>query len=250
VLLGVGALQAVGAALGSLARLWVVGGSFLPYLRAALRPEVVGLPGPTAAGTLELRGGVAGYDPQRPVLRGVDLHIQPGSRWLVEGESGAGKSTLLRVLAGLMPLQGGQLRYAGWDQAALSRAQWRSLVALTPQSHDNHIFSDSLAFNLLMGRAWPPDPEDLDQAKALCQAVGLGPMLERMPSGLNQLVGEGGWQLSQGEQSRVVLLRALLQDSQVLVLDESFAALDPETLGQCMGALWERPGTLVVVAHP
>ena len=71
-----------------------------------------------------------------------------------------------------------------------------------------------------------------------------------MPSGLHQVVGDSGWQLSHGERSRVFLARALLQDAEVLVLDETFGALDPVTVQTCMDAVLKRARTLIVVAHP
>jgi ABC-type transport system involved in cytochrome bd biosynthesis fused ATPase/permease subunit len=71
-----------------------------------------------------------------------------------------------------------------------------------------------------------------------------------MPAGLFQQVGETGWQLSYGERSRVFLARALLQGADVVILDESFGALDPETLHQAMDCVRGRAETLVVTAHP
>jgi len=65
-----------------------------------------------------------------------------------------------------------------------------------------------------------------------------------------QTIGETGWQLSHGERSRIFLARALLQDAQLTVLDESFAALDPETLQKCLNCALRRARTLVVIAHP
>ena len=74
--------------------------------------------------------------------------------------------------------------------------------------------------------------------------------IERMPAGLLQLVGETGWQLSHGERSRLFIARALLSGADLLVLDESFAALDPATLRGALGLVLERAGTLIVIAHP
>jgi ATP-binding cassette subfamily B protein len=65
-----------------------------------------------------------------------------------------------------------------------------------------------------------------------------------------QMVGEGGWQLSHGECSRIFLARALLQNADVTILDESFAALDPENLKIALGCALERAETLLVIAHP
>ncbi len=108
----------------------------------------------------------------------------------------------------------------------------------------------TFAFNLLMGRRWPPTAADLREAEALCRELGLGELLERMPAGLHQMVGDTGWQLSGGERSRLYLARALLQDADLVVLDESFAALDPESLRQALATTLERAPTLLVVAHP
>jgi ATP-binding cassette subfamily B protein len=110
--------------------------------------------------------------------------------------------------------------------------------------------TESFAFNLLMSRAWPPRPEDLVEARAVCQELGLGPLLERMPGGMWQMVGETGWQLSHGEQSRLFIARALLQHSDVVILDESLAALDPENMASTLRCLRARAPSLVVVAHP
>jgi ABC-type bacteriocin/lantibiotic exporter with double-glycine peptidase domain len=101
-----------------------------------------------------------------------------------------------------------------------------------------------------MGRGWPPEPSDLAEAREICDALGLGPLVRRMPSGIHQIVGETGWQLSHGERSRVFLARALLQGASALVLDESFGALDPDTLHACMRQVRERAPTLIVIAHP
>ena len=112
------------------------------------------------------------------------------------------------------------------------------------------MFTGSLAYNLLMGSRWPADEEDIDEAEALCHELGLGPLLERMPAGMQTIVGDTGWQLSHGERSRVYLGRALLQPSELVILDESFASLDPETLRVCMRAVLARAPTLVAIAHP
>jgi ABC-type transport system involved in cytochrome bd biosynthesis fused ATPase/permease subunit len=101
-----------------------------------------------------------------------------------------------------------------------------------------------------MGRRWPALPEDLQEAEALCRELGLGPLLDRMPAGLLQMVGETGWQLSHGERSRLYMARALLEDADLVVVDENLAALDPETLRQSLRCLLDRASSLLVIAHP
>ena len=119
-----------------------------------------------------------------------------------------------------------------------------------PQFHENYVLTGTMAFNLLMGAGWPPEAKDMAECTALCHELGLDAVLERMPSGLQQTVGESGWQLSHGERSRLYVARALLQHAELVVLDESFAALDPPTLAQCLRFAMDEAPTLAVVAHP
>jgi ABC-type transport system involved in cytochrome bd biosynthesis fused ATPase/permease subunit len=143
------------------------------------------------------------------VLRGVDLTIHHGDRILLEGSSGGGKSTLAALLVGLRKPESGLLLLNGLDRPTLGD-NWQRLATEAPQFHENHILSGTLGFNLLMGRNWPASDEELLAARELCIELGLGPLLERMPAGMMQMVGETGWQLSHGERSRIFLARALL----------------------------------------
>jgi ATP-binding cassette subfamily B protein len=184
-----------------------------------------------------------------PVLRGASLAIRRGDRILLEGPSGGGKSTLAALLTGLQVPDSGLLLMQGLDRSTLGRS-WHELVTSAPQFHENHILGGTLGFNLLMGRNWPASEAELEEARELCMELGLGPLLERMPSGMMQMVGETGWQLSHGERSRIFLARALLQKAPLTILDESFAALDPETLDACLACVLRRAPTLLVIAHP
>jgi ATP-binding cassette subfamily B protein len=184
------------------------------------------------------------------VLSGCDLAVRPGDRVLIQGPSGGGKSTLVSLLTGMRLPSNGLLLARGLDMSCLGEAGWRSRVSASPQFHENHILTETFAFNLLMARAWPPRPEDIEEARTICVELGLGPLLDSMPGGMYQMVGETGWQLSHGEQSRLFIARALLQRSDVVILDESLAALDPENMAQALRCLRARAPSLVVVAHP
>ena len=184
------------------------------------------------------------------VLRGCSLQIKHGDRILLEGTSGGGKSTFASLLAGLRTPESGLLLAGGLDLASIGEESWRRRVVSAPQFHENHVFTGTFGFNLLMGGHWPPRAGDFERAAAVCNELGLGELLERMPSGLLQMVGDMGWQLSHGERSRLYIARALLQDAEVIVLDESFAALDPETLEKSMMCVLRRAPTLLVIAHP
>jgi ATP-binding cassette subfamily B protein len=185
-----------------------------------------------------------------PALAGCTLTVKAGERLLLEGPSGGGKSTLGSVLSGLRIPQSGLLLLEGLDRHSLGLDGWRRRAVAAPQFQENHVLTDTFAFNLLMGREWPPRPGDFEEAEAVCRELGLGEVLDRMPAGLLQMVGESGWQLSHGEKSRLYIARALLQRAELIVLDESFAALDPESLRRALGCVLERARTLLVIAHP
>ena len=112
------------------------------------------------------------------------------------------------------------------------------------------MLTGTLAFNLLMGRRWPPQADDLKDAERVCRHLGLAELLERMPLGLQQIVGESGWQLSHGERSRLFIARALLQNAEVIILDESFGALDAENLQRALEYVLQQAPTLLVIMHP
>ncbi len=185
-----------------------------------------------------------------PVLRHCSGCIRFGDRVLLEGPSGGGKSTFAAALFGLHQPESGMVLLEGLARRTLGATQWRQRVAAAPQFHENHVLTGSLAFNLLMGRRWPARSDEIAEATEVCRALGLGPLLARMPAGLTQMVGETGWQLSHGEKSRIYIARAILQGADLLILDESFGSLDPETLRLSLEAVLSRTKTLLLIAHP
>lgn len=188
-------------------------------------------------------------DRDRLALHPCSFELKAGDRVLIEGPSGGGKSTLATLLGGLRQPTAGTLLLRQLDQGSLGSA-WHRKVTVVPAYNDNYLFFGPLSFNLLLGWDYPPARRDLRAAEQLCEQLDLGRLIASMPGGLEQPVGEVGWQLSHGERSRVFLARALLQRSDILVLDESFAALDPETLRTVMECVLARASTLVVIAHP
>lgn len=270
--LGVGAvvfagssLRTVTSGLVSLLSAAIAWREVAPLFEAAGRRDVPGAPlfamraarSDAAAKTGDARPVVEATDVvfrhegrAEPVLRGVSLRVNRGDRILLEGPSGGGKSTLGAVLSGLREPSSGLLLLHGLDARSVGAEAWRRRVVTAPQFHENHVMTGTMAFNLLLGRRWPADESDLAEAEAVCRELDLGPLLDRMPSGLQQMVGESGWRLSHGEQSRLFMARALLQGAEVVVLDESFAALDPATLKTALECAFRRCPSLLVIAHP
>jgi ATP-binding cassette subfamily B protein len=204
----------------------------------------------TGGALVEMQGVTYRYPGrQAPALREVDLSIERGDRILLQSPSGSGKSTLVSLLNGLRQPASGSLLLDGWSRERLGARRWTRRVATAPQFHENYVFTETFAFNLLMGRRWPPTGQDWKEAEALCRELGLGELLDEMSGGMNQLVGDTGWQLSHGERSRLFLARALLQGGELVLLDESFAALDPENLRKALLTARARARSLLVVGH-
>lgn len=171
----------------------------------------------------------------RPALAEASVDLRPGARVLVMGASGSGKTTLSGLLGGVRAPESGQL-----DSGAV----------LVPQAGDNHLFRASIAFNLMCARPWPPTEQDIKACTPVIDGLLLREVVDRMPMRAWQPIGECGWRLSHGETARVQLGRALLADCPAIILDESFAALDPITLEHILEVLHTRAETLVVVVHP
>jgi ATP-binding cassette subfamily B protein len=188
-------------------------------------------------------------DRGEPVLRSCSLRILSGDRILLEGPSGGGKSTLASVLTGLRTAESGLLLASGLDRQTLGAQGWRRRVAAAPQFHENHVLTATFAFNATMGRQRVLASKDLAEVETICGELGLKDLLQRMPAGVLQMVGETGWQLSHGERSRLYIARALLQDPDLVILDESFAALDPENLRLALECVLRRARALLVIAH-
>ncbi|MGO9950124.1 MAG: ATP-binding cassette domain-containing protein [Steroidobacteraceae bacterium] len=233
---------------------WIAWRIVKPTFDAAGRPPLIGVLAdvttPTIA-VLQARDVTFTHPGRRePVLSGCSLSVEHGDQILLEGSSGSGKSTFASILSGSRAATGGFVLAGGLDRHTLGDAAWRRRIALAPQYHENHILAAPLIFNLLMARDYPHNAQDIEDAAAVCRDLGLADLLERMPAGLNQFVGDTGWRLSHGERTRIFLARALLQRADVVLLDESLAALDPENLRQCLECIMRRAPTLIVIAHP
>ncbi|MGP3980686.1 thiol reductant ABC exporter subunit CydD [Streptomyces sp. KR80] len=173
---------------------------------------------------LAVRNLTARHPGQRvPALEGIDLDLAPGRRIAVVGPSGSGKTTLAQVLLRFLDAESGSYTLAGTQSTALDGDDVRRLVGLCAQ--DAHVFDSSLRENLRLAR---PSATDAELRDALARARLLA-WVERLPDGVDTLVGEHGARISGGQRQRLALARALLADFPVLVLDEPAEHLDLPT---------------------
>ncbi|MFE8149465.1 cysteine/glutathione ABC transporter ATP-binding protein/permease CydC [Brenneria goodwinii] len=183
--------------------------------------------------------------PDQPlaVLKDISLSIRAGEHLALLGRTGCGKSTLLQLLTRAWDCKQGDITLSGHPLGAWREDALRSMMSVVPQRV--HIFSATLRDNLLLAA---PDARD-EQFVTVLQQVGLDKLLEN--EGLNAWLGEGGRQLSGGEQRRIGLARALLHSAPLVLLDEPTEGLDAETEQRILRLLRRHceGKTLIVITH-
>ena len=179
------------------------------------------------------------------VFSDLNLHIPAGQRVGLVGRSGSGKTTLTKLLLRLDDVQEGQVLVDGQDVSHCTQQSLRQQVAYVPQ--EALLFHRTIRENIAYGR--PAASEDEIRSAAV-RANALE-FIERLPQGLDTLVGERGVKLSGGQRQRVAIARAILVDAPILVLDEATSALDSESEALVQGALENlmHGRTAIVVAH-
>ena len=185
------------------------------------------------------------YAPGNPVLKQFNMTIAGGETVALVGASGAGKSTLSKLLFRFYDPTEGAVEIDGTDIRSVSLDSVRRAIAVVPQ--DCVLFNDSLRENIRYGR---PSATDEEVAQAI-EAAYLGDVIERLPDGLESIVGERGLKLSGGERQRVSIARAVLKDAPILVFDEATSSLDSHSEQAVMSAFRALAGrhTALVIAH-
>ncbi|WP_419826796.1 ABCB family ABC transporter ATP-binding protein/permease [Sphingomonas sp.] len=211
--------------------------------------EVVDVPGAkplvVAGGHVRFEGVCFGYDPDREILRGIDLDVPAGTNLAIVGPSGAGKSTIARLLFRFYDVTAGRITIDGQDIARVGQDSLRRAIGIVPQ--DTVLFNDTIGYNIAYGR----DGADADAIARAAKGAAIDGFVERLSAGYDTEVGERGLKLSGGEKQRVAIARTLLKDPPVLILDEATSALDSGTEAEILDTLRlvSRRRTTITIAH-
>lgn len=185
------------------------------------------------------------YSSQEQVLNDFSLTMQPGESVALVGHTGAGKSSIIKLVARFYEFQEGRITIDGVDIRELDLAAYRHQLGIVSQVP--FLFAGTVADNIRYGRPEATDAE----IEAMARRIGKGEWLETLPDGLNSQVGERGGRLSMGQRQLVALVRVLVQNPKIFILDEATASVDPFTEAQIQEALnlIMSKTTAIIIAH-
>ncbi|MGB2196159.1 MAG: ABCB family ABC transporter ATP-binding protein/permease [Planktomarina sp.] len=212
-------------------------------------PEVQDKPGApplrVLGGRIEFRDVHFSYDPERAILKGVDLTVEPGQTLAIVGPSGSGKSTIGRLLFRFYDACSGAVLIDGQDIRDVSQSSLHDAIGVVPQ--DTVLFNDTINYNIAYGRD-AATPAQIEQA---AKAAQIHEFVESLPKGYDTMVGERGLKLSGGEKQRVGIARSLLKNPPILLLDEATSALDTQTEHEIQESLIQmgQGRTVMIIAH-
>lgn len=169
----------------------------------------------------------------QPILKEINLSLSPGGKIAIVGPSGAGKSALAQLLLGFWSYEKGSITIGGREINSFPEEVLWSTLGLV--SRQTYLFNASIRENLLLAK---PNAKE-EELWAAAERVGLLPHLEKLPAGLDTVIGEGGWKLSGGQRQLVALTRMFLSNPPILVLDEATEGLDPITEREVLAAVKE-----------
>lgn len=196
-------------------------------------------------GRIEFKNVNFSYVASHPVLRGLDLVIEPGRHVALVGRSGAGKSTLVNLLVGFYNPHEGEILVDNVAVSGLSLDSLRQNIGIVDQNA--FLFTGSITDNVRLGK---PEASDEEVAKA-CRASHADEFISKLPEGYATFVGERGVRLSGGQCQRIALARMFLKNPAILVLDEAVSSVDSESEAYIQGAIRRLMAdrTTIIIAH-
>ena len=198
-----------------------------------------------ASQALDFENVTFGYKSYEPVLKNINLHIDPGEMIGLVGHSGAGKSTVINLCMRLYDPGMGKITIGGVDIKSVSPKELRDNIGVVFQ--ETYLFSGSIFENIAYAR---PDASP-DEVISAAKAANAHEFITKLPDGYNTIIGENGHTLSGGERQRVSIARAILKNPKILILDEATSSLDPETEIKIQEALTRliEGRTTIAIAH-
>jgi subfamily B ATP-binding cassette protein MsbA len=185
------------------------------------------------------------YDNDEQVLRGVNFEVEKQEFIAFVGQSGAGKSTIVSLLARLYEVDEGEIRANGVPIHEMDINKWRDRLSIVRQSP--FIFNDTLRYNLTIGN------RDVTKAELdrVCEIARVDEFFDDLPNGYDTMLGDDGVRLSGGQKQRVSLARALLEETDLLVLDEATSDLDSNLEQEVQAAIeaMDRDYAMIAIAH-
>jgi ATP-binding cassette subfamily B protein len=207
------------------------------------RPDAVALrPGP---GSIRFKDVDFAYQDGHPVLHKLNVHFPPGKKTALVGPSGGGKSTIVNLIMRFYDPTSGSIEIDGFDIRGVTFASLRERIAYVGQ--DTFLFAGTVKFNIGLGRNGASDEEIV----AAARAANAHDFIVKLPQGYDTDVGENGGNLSGGQKQRLTIARAMLRDSEILILDEPTSALDLESEALVRDALQRltEGRTTIIIAH-
>ena len=196
-------------------------------------------------GNIRFEGIHFAYEPDEPVLKGLDLWLKKGQKIAIVGATGSGKTTVVNLLTRFYEVDKGVITIDGIDITEIPKETLRRSIAIVLQ--DTVLFSDTIRANIKYGRLDATD-EEMKAAAALAKA---DVFIDRLPDGYDTMLAESGSNLSQGQRQLLSIARAVLADPKILILDEATSSVDTRTemhIQQAMVALMENR-TSLIIAH-
>ena len=215
----------------------------------AIDPEIQDRAGaralPRVRGDIEFHDVVFSYEAVNPVLKGISFSARAGESIAIVGPSGAGKTTMASLVTRFYEPQSGAIKIDGRDLREVTLDSLRKNIAVVLQPP--LVLGDTLRANIAIGKPGASE----DEIRRAAKMARLDPVLAKLPRGFDEIVGQGGHSLSEGEAQRVTIARALLKDAPILIMDEPTSALDTETEAMVLAAVNEamRGRTTLVIAH-
>lgn len=212
-------------------------------------PDIVDRPGAVAVdhlrGDIIFKDASFSYEAGRKVIDGLNLSVKAGETLAIVGPSGAGKTTLCSLLPRFYELDSGAISIDGIDIGDMTQASLRSQIGIVQQ--DVFLFGGTIRENIAYGQLGASDEAIMEAARR----ARFDTVIERLPEGLDTVVGERGVKLSGGQKQRVAIARIFLKNPPILILDEATSALDTATEVAIQRSLAElsQGRTTLVIAH-